>query len=516
MGSVADYLSFFFMILEVNLARSLSLFFDPVPTRTAVVMFLAIPVLLLGESIVPWRRNQRRLREGVWLDVFYSFAWGYVYSALFGAALFLTTEVVMRHSLNFLLDFHLTQVLRVEGLPIWSRYVLLVLYLDFFSYWGHRLLHRSNILWPIHKVHHSSLQLDALNAVRIHWLEIFFWSVFRYVPASIAGFGLGQTLAISFFIFLFSSFTHANIKLPLGPLKYILNNPQLHIWHHAREIPGQKNVNYGDALCIWDYIFGTAYLPGDGRDLELGFDDIDEFPTTFWGHQTYPLSPLVSRLWSRPKQPKSKEAIGTRRHWRIGATVGAVVVAAIGIATFRNSLNAENLRLFAHYGYRPYVAALLDAGRPEVALHALERASLASVERLDALDRIGLLNRAAHFGSTAIPPIRLEMAADADLRFKIGEALLGQRSQEANVAGEDHRLFEKMMRNAQTLSLLEPGAARSHYLLGMTHLERARQTSSSDDFAKAASSLNRAVFIDRNYPAAKQALFEAKRGATGP
>ncbi len=116
MGSVADYLSFFFMILEVNLARSLSLFFDPVPTRTAVVMFLAIPVLLLGESIVPWRRNQRRLREGVWLDVFYSFAWGYVYSALFGAALFLTTEVVMRHSLNFLLDFHLTQVLRVEGL----------------------------------------------------------------------------------------------------------------------------------------------------------------------------------------------------------------------------------------------------------------------------------------------------------------------------------------------------------------------------------------------------------------
>jgi hypothetical protein len=32
---------------------------------------------------------------------------------------------------------------------------------------------------------------------------------------------------------------------------------------------------------VWDYIFKTNYIPKDGRDIELGFNDENEFPHDF-------------------------------------------------------------------------------------------------------------------------------------------------------------------------------------------------------------------------------------------
>ena len=36
-------------------------------------------------------------------------------------------------------------------------------------------------------------------------------------------------------------------------------------------------MNYGLSLSIWDYIFGTAHVPHSGRDIELGFDGVEEY-----------------------------------------------------------------------------------------------------------------------------------------------------------------------------------------------------------------------------------------------
>jgi len=40
-------------------------------------------------------------------------------------------------------------------------------------------------------------------------------------------------------------------------------------------------------MSLWDYIFRTAYIPRNGRDIPLGFHDMKEFPKTFWGQLTY-------------------------------------------------------------------------------------------------------------------------------------------------------------------------------------------------------------------------------------
>jgi len=41
-------------------------------------------------------------------------------------------------------------------------------------------------------------------------------------------------------------------------------------------------------LSIWDYLFRTAYVPKSGRDIELGFEDDNNFPRTFWEQMKYP------------------------------------------------------------------------------------------------------------------------------------------------------------------------------------------------------------------------------------
>ena len=69
----------------------------------------------------------------------------------------------------------------------------------------------------------------------------------------------------------------------------LLNNPQMHIWHHSKELPvGSYGVNYGITLSLWDYLFGTVWMPHDGRDIELGFPNVENFPKGFWGQVVKP------------------------------------------------------------------------------------------------------------------------------------------------------------------------------------------------------------------------------------
>ena len=78
--------------------------------------------------------------------------------------------------------------------------------------------------------------------------------------------------------------------LALGPvMRKLFNSPEMHIWHHAYDLPKERQtgVNFGLTLAIWDYIFGTAYIPHDGRDIRLGFPGIEEFPENFVQQSTH-------------------------------------------------------------------------------------------------------------------------------------------------------------------------------------------------------------------------------------
>ena len=57
----------------------------------------------------------------------------------------------------------------------------------------------------------------------------------------------------------------------------------MHIWHHAKEMPTSHpvGINFGISLSIWDYVFKTDYIPYDGKDIPLGFEDVEKFPQNF-------------------------------------------------------------------------------------------------------------------------------------------------------------------------------------------------------------------------------------------
>ncbi|MEO5984338.1 MAG: sterol desaturase family protein, partial [Ferruginibacter sp.] len=82
---------------------------------------------------------------------------------------------------------------------------------------------------------------------------------------------------------------HSNLGISYGPLKYIINNPRMHIWHHAKHLPdGRYGVNFGLSLSLWDYLFGTAYLPMNGRDIQLGFREVENYPGSFTAQMLKP------------------------------------------------------------------------------------------------------------------------------------------------------------------------------------------------------------------------------------
>jgi len=62
------------------------------------------------------------------------------------------------------------------------------------------------------------------------------------------------------FLALYPIALHANLALRLGPLGYIFVSPAFHRWHHTAEEMG-LDKNFAGLFAVFDYLFGTAYLP---------------------------------------------------------------------------------------------------------------------------------------------------------------------------------------------------------------------------------------------------------------
>ena len=122
--------------------------------------------------------------------------------------------------------------------------------------------------------------------LRYHWMENVFYTPMKYITVMLIG---GFTPEMAYIVFYISiaigHINHANVGWDYGPFKYIFNNPKMHIWHHAKELPKNRRygVNFGISFSIWDYIFRKNYIPSSGRDITLGFDGIEKYPKGFFG-----------------------------------------------------------------------------------------------------------------------------------------------------------------------------------------------------------------------------------------
>jgi sterol desaturase/sphingolipid hydroxylase (fatty acid hydroxylase superfamily) len=240
------------------------------------------------ELVFPWRKNQAAIREDFWLDGFYMFFNFFLFSLIGYNAV---SNVAVEAFNDFLALFGINNLVafQIASWPVWSQFLLLFVVADFIQWNVHRWLHYSPLLWEFHKVHHSVEQMGFAAHLRYHWMETIIYKSVQYIPLSMIGFGLDDFFILHLVTILIGHLNHANVKITYGPLKYVLNNPVMHLWHHAKNIPaGSNGVNYGISLSLWDYLFGTVYIPSQNANEELGFEDQDTFPKTFLQQLTHP------------------------------------------------------------------------------------------------------------------------------------------------------------------------------------------------------------------------------------
>jgi sterol desaturase/sphingolipid hydroxylase (fatty acid hydroxylase superfamily) len=144
--------------------------------------------------------------------------------------------------------------------------------LDFFYYWFHRALHRSEVLWQMHLLHHSDENMNVMTAQRGHIFEGLMAPFFITFPMAV----LFKMPAIEIAILsllpqAYHFVSHANVRLNYGPFWWLIISPDYHRVHHSIE-PRHRDKNFTNWFPIWDILFGTLYRPGKNERPETGVE----------------------------------------------------------------------------------------------------------------------------------------------------------------------------------------------------------------------------------------------------
>lgn len=202
--------------------------------------------------------------------------------------------------------------------PIVARAtVTLMLFLAYeWGYWfNHWLSHRVPLLWEFHKVHHTAQVLTPLTNFRVHpvytWI---FTNILAFSAAVVNGFGnylfgdtsyqyaLGDTnIILVLFIHTYVHLQHSHMWIAFtGVLGRIFVSPAHHQVHHS-DNPKHFNKNFGSCLALWDWMFGTLYVPSTQREpLTFGFADHPDAHTVK-GELVMPLVKAAAHLKGAPR-----------------------------------------------------------------------------------------------------------------------------------------------------------------------------------------------------------------------
>lgn len=236
-------------------------------------LVLGLCVLVPLERLMP-RHAQRILRRGLHVDL--------LHAVLTGLLAFLPVMFVF----PFLESIRSQSLAAsIAELPLISQIALAFLAQEFLIYWGHRFSHEIPILWRFHSVHHSSEKLDWLAGERRHPIDGAIMAFFVGVPLLFLGFDLIDLLWLGVFNSLWDMTIHANLRWRLRFMKGLWVTTEYHHWHHVadQEI---RNRNYAGALPVFDWLFGTYYLPKDKLPNGYGIDT--PMPNSYLGQLTQP------------------------------------------------------------------------------------------------------------------------------------------------------------------------------------------------------------------------------------
>ncbi|MDF0555523.1 sterol desaturase family protein [Kamptonema sp. UHCC 0994] len=164
--------------------------------------------------------------------------------------------------------------------------IFTILIFDFGHFVIHYMVHKLPFLWEFHKVHHSAEVLTPITAYFLHPLDIFVQEI-TILTISSSGSGIWVYLFgnqmqelliygvnIGMFMFLLVDnlqHSHFWVAYPYW-ISHILISPSQHQIHHSVD-PKHWDKNFGAWLSLWDWMFGTLYVPQSYEKLEFGLPD---------------------------------------------------------------------------------------------------------------------------------------------------------------------------------------------------------------------------------------------------
>lgn len=211
----------------------------------------------------------------------------------------LVTQIAIATAIYFWLhSLDLIHAGYFRGVDVWIVVALFsaVMFVvdDFSKYLVHRWMHKWPVLWAIHKTHHSATTLTPVTVYRVHPLEGVLYASRSAaaqgatMSAFVFLFGdavdLYTVVGVNVLVFIFhvtgSNLRHSHVHIGYWPwLERILISPAQHQLHHsiAEE---HYDKNFGAALAVWDWLFGSLHLSEPGRALDYGLEEGENAETT--------------------------------------------------------------------------------------------------------------------------------------------------------------------------------------------------------------------------------------------
>jgi lathosterol oxidase len=206
----------------------------------------------------------------------------------------------------------------LAALPAPLAVLLATVLYDLGAYLTHLLLHRVDLLWRFHRVHHSSRHLDWLATFRAHAVEHALRHLASPVALLLLGFPLEAVATAGAIYAAWAALNHANLRVRLRFLEPVLITPRLHRLHH---VPATSDGNLGTVLSLWDRLRGSLLLDSDVELRPLGVPgELATYPQTW-------LAQLVEPFRQRPPRPSGAPIAGphgipsSRQNLRNGRTV---------------------------------------------------------------------------------------------------------------------------------------------------------------------------------------------------
>ncbi len=193
----------------------------------------------------------------------------------------------------------------LSHLPWYAMVLLLLLGDDLTQYWWHRLSH-SQLLWPLHRAHHSAQYMS----IRITYRNNFFyylmmpglWISGALLYAGVSGMVYALYVVVKLTVIMGAHCAWRwdeplyRIKA-LRPLMWVLertiSTPATHWAHHAitnNDGVGHYKGNFGNLLFFWDILFRSAHITRR-YPAKVGLIDDHLFGQEHWSRQMF--FPLV-------------------------------------------------------------------------------------------------------------------------------------------------------------------------------------------------------------------------------